>query len=145
MIFDLSNELESEQFKTRSDFLLKKKVRVELSEKKVLNPSDEEQRTLRQNRTVHMWFSVIADEIGYTNKNDCKRDVKRTILGMNPCVNKLTGEIGNEDYKTSEMSISELSYFMDKMKIWADQELGIYLPMWSDPGYNELINKYKNR
>jgi hypothetical protein len=43
------------------------------------------------------------------------------------------------------MSISELSSFMEKMKIWADQELGVYLPMWSDPGYEELVQMYKNR
>lgn len=145
MIFDLSNSLDAERYKTRSALLLKKKAKIELLEKKDRILSDEEQRTLRQNRTIHMWFSVISDEIGYTNKEDCKRDVKRVVLGLKPCQNRLTGEIVQEDYRTSEMTIQELSSFMEKMKIWAEIELGIYLPMFSDPGYDELVNKYKNK
>lgn len=46
------------------------------------------------------------------------------------------------DYKTSEMSTSELSSFMDKMKMWAQSELGCYLPYFGDPGYEEMVSEY---
>ena len=45
-------------------------------------------RTLDQNALFHLWVSVIADELGYTDKEACKRDVKRTILGQKEDVNR---------------------------------------------------------
>ena len=101
------------------------------------------QRTLDQNDLFHLWVKVVADEIGEPSFERCKRDIKRMILGMKEDVNRFTGEVIHVDYKTSEMSVSELSSFMDKMKIWAQTELGCYLPYWKDPGYEEMVSEYK--
>ena len=43
------------------------------------------------------------------------------------------------------MSASELSSFMDKMKIWAQSELGCYLPYFGDPGYEEMVAEYNGK
>ena len=43
------------------------------------------------------------------------------------------------------MSTSELSSFMDKMKIWAQSELGCYLPYFGDPGYEEMASEYNGK
>ena len=43
------------------------------------------------------------------------------------------------------MTVQELSSFMDRMKAWAATDLGIYLPYWKNPGYEEMIEMYKNR
>lgn len=102
-------------------------------------------RTLDQNALFHLWVSVIADDLGYTDKEACKRDVKRTILGMKDDVNRLTGEVIQVDYRTSDMTVPELASFMDKMKAWAQSDLGIYLPYYGDPGYDEMYKQYKNR
>lgn len=102
-------------------------------------------RTLDQNGLFHLWVKVLADETGEPSLKRCKRDIKRTILGMREDVNRFTGEVIQDDYRTSEMSVGELSSFMDKMKIWAQTELGCYLPYWKDPGYEEMVSEYKYR
>lgn len=139
MIYDLSRPLDQHSLCTRVRYLIAKGRTVELTEKRG------KRRTLDQNALFHLWVSVIADDLGYTDKEACKRDVKRTILGQKEDVNRLTGEVIQVDYKTSEMSTSELASFMDLMKAWAQTELGIYLPYWKDPGYEEMYQQYKNR
>lgn len=101
------------------------------------------QRTALQNNLVNKWFRVIADYQGCTFEKS-KHDVKEAILGQKTEVNSFTGEITKRDYATHEMSIKELSDFMDKFKIWAQTDLNVYLPYFGDPGYNELIEYYKN-
>ncbi|REC35378.1 NinB/YbcN family protein [Parabacteroides distasonis] len=49
-------------------------------------------RTLNQNALFHLWCQVISDHIGYASLEDCKRDVKRTLLGMREDTNRITGE-----------------------------------------------------
>ena len=102
-------------------------------------------RSLSQNALFHMWVQVIAGYAGYTSFDNCKRDIKRAILGTKEEVDRFTGEIQQVDYKTSEMSTSELSSFMDKMKIWAQSELGCYLPYFGDPGYEEMASEYNGK
>lgn len=143
MLYNSSSDFDAEKAKVYLGKLISKKATIEIIEKR--KPTDEDIRTGRQNNTVHMWFSVMADFIGYTSKDDCKRDIKRVILGQKEFANQLTGEIGFEDYETHTMSVGELSRFMDKFKIWAQQEHGCYLPYFGDPGYSEMIQEYKNR
>lgn len=95
-------------------------------------------RTLPQNALFHVWCQVIADYVGYTSVEKCKRDIKRKILGMKTTFNRLTGEEEKDDYHTSEMTVEEMSSFMDIVKAWADTELGCYLPYYGDPGYEEM-------
>lgn len=103
------------------------------------------QRTLNQNALFHLWIQVIADHAGYTSLEDCKRDVKRALLGMREDMNKITGETQMVDYQTSSMTTSELSSLMDKMKVWAQTDLGCYLPYFGDPGYEEMYQQYCRR
>lgn len=140
MIFHTLNAFEREKAKVYFNRLVAQKKDIEVKEKK--RP---DKRTLDQNNLFHLWVSVIADDLGYTDKDACKRDVKRTILGQKEDVNRLTGEVIQVDYRTSEMTVSELASFMDKMKAWAQTDLGIYLPYWKDPGYEEMYQIYKNR
>jgi len=113
-------------------------------EREKKNLAEEQQRTLRQNSTVHLWFSVFASEIGCTHE-ECKRDVKRKILGRKPVANVITGETDWEDYHTSEMSVAELSSFMERFKSWAQTDYGCYLPYYGDAGYEEMMCEYRNR
>lgn len=139
MLYKLQNPIDKQKAITRFKFLLDKGKVIELTEKK------DKPRTLPQNNLLHLWITVLADEFGYLEKEDCKRDIKRTILGMKENINKLTGEIDKIDYSTSAMTTEDLSTFMDKLKTWASTEHGIYLPYVGDPGYEEMINMYKNR
>lgn len=139
MIYDLSSPLDQRRICTRIRFLVKNGRTVELTER------TGKRRTNPQNALFHTWVSVIADHCGYTDKEACKRDVKRTLLGMREEVNQLTGEVIQVDYRTSRMTADELSALMDKMKAWAQTDLGIYLPYYGDPGYEELELEYRNR
>lgn len=135
MIFNTSNALERERARAYFEKLVKDGKRIEVKEKK-------RQRTVSQSSLFHLWIRVISDHVGYTDVESCKTDVKRTILGMKESVNKLTGEVQTVDYRTSDMTTKELSDFMDKLKTWALSDMGIYLPYFGDPGYEEMINQY---
>lgn len=128
--------------RTRLEYLIKRQSEADITEKRAERDA---KRTHRQNNLFHLWVSVIADETGYTDKESCKRDVKRTVLGTKEEVNRLTGEILQVDYRTSQMTTSELASFMDRMKAWAATDLGIYLPYPEEPGYEEMYRYYRNR
>jgi hypothetical protein len=117
--------------------LVKKGTTIEVIDRGKFNS-----RTNQQNRTLHLWLRVLADYFGYTSIEECKRDIKREILGTTESVNRITGEITQEVQPTSRMSTKELSLFLDKLKTWAMTEHGVYLPMYTDAGYNELIQTY---
>lgn len=59
MLYDLSNPLQAEQFKSRSALLVKNGKIVELTEKKPI-------RTDRQNRYLHVILGYFASEMGNT-------------------------------------------------------------------------------
>ena len=64
------------------------------------------------------------------------------LLGMREETNRITGETQKVDYQTSSMTTSELASLMDKMKTWAQTDLGCYLPYFGDPGYEEMYQQY---
>lgn len=101
---------------------------------------EKDARNLSQNALFHLWIKVLAHELGYISLNDVKRDVKREIIGTIEVVNKLTGEVGYEDYQTSKMTKREMADFMDKIKIWAQTEQNIYLPYIHEEGYEDMVN-----
>lgn len=136
MIYDLSREADVIKARVRFDYLVRNKKKVEIIERKA------KPRSLSQNALFHAWVKVVADHVGYTDLEDCKRDVKRHLLGTTEETNRLTGEVITCDYRTSRMDSKEMSSFMDRMKAWAATDLGIYLPYFGDPGYEEMINAY---
>ncbi len=144
MRYDPKSPLDVQRATVRFNKLINGKRPFELTEVKERNLSEEQMRTIRQNNTVHLWFSVFAEEIGCTF-DECKRDVKRKLLGRKPVINVITGETDWEDYKTSDMSVAELSSFMEKFKFWAQTDFGCYLPYYGDVGYEEMMREYRNR
>ena len=138
MVFNTRNAFDRERAITYFNKIIKSGEFIEVSMKR-------KQRTLNQNALFHLWIQVIADHAGYTSLEDCKRDVKRALLGMREDMNKITGETHMVDYQTSSMTTSELSSLMDKMKVWAQTDLGCYLPYFGDPGYEEMYQQYCRR
>jgi hypothetical protein len=135
MFYDFSKTFDVERAKAYLSKLIERKVKAELTEKRP-------PRTLDQNALFHVWIGVFADFAGYESRADCKRDVKRVILGQRECVNRLTGEVERTDYETHLMNTGEMSTLMDRFKAWAMTEQGCYLPYWKDPGYEEMIAEY---
>ena len=138
MVFNTRNVFDRERAITYFNKIIKSGEFIEVSMKR-------KQRTLNQNALFHLWIQVIADHAGYTSLEDCKRDVKRALLGMREDMSKITGETQMVDYQTSSMTTSELSSLMDKMKVWAQTDLGCYLPYFGDPGYAEMYQQYCRR
>lgn len=138
MVFNTRNAFDRERAITYFNKIIKSGEFIEVSMKR-------KRRTLNQNALFHLWIQVIADHAGYTSLEDCKRDVKRALLGMREDMNKITGETQMVDYQTSSMTTSELSSLMDKMKVWAQTDLGCYLPYFGDPGYEEMYQQYCRR
>lgn len=138
MVFNTRNAFDRERAITYFNKIIKSGEFIEISMKR-------KQRTLNQNALFHLWIQVIADHAGYTSLEDCKRDVKRALLGMREDTNRITGERQKVDYQTSAMTTSELSSLMDKMKVWAQTDLGCYLPYFGDPGYEEMYQQYCRR
>ncbi|MDR1335944.1 MAG: hypothetical protein LBK22_03830 [Tannerella sp.] len=135
MIFKLSNKFDAERAKAYLSKLIARGGTAELTEKRPV-------RNLDQNALFHVWIQVFADHAGYESRADCKRDVKRVILGQREYVNRLTGEIEKEDYETHLMDTKQMSGLMDRFKAWALSGHGCYLPYYGDIGYEEMMSEY---
>lgn len=138
MKFNLSNALDRAKFKLKVNSFYEKKSTVELTEKKT-------NRTLDQNSLFHLWIKVFADDVGYVSLTDCKADVKKHFLGMRESENKFTGVTEYRQIDTHTLSVGEMSAFMDKFKIWAQNEFSCYLPYFGDAGFEEMNDYYKNK
>jgi hypothetical protein len=138
MIFNLSNDFDRAKFKVRCNSLYNKGCTVELTEKK-------KNRTIDQNSLFHLWVKVFAEEVGYVSLSDCKADVKQQLLGKRESENKVTGLTEYRQIDTHTLSVDEMSNFLDKFKIWAQNDFGVYLPYIGDSGFEEMIDYYKNK
>ena len=136
MKYDFSKPFDIERCKAFLNKLIEKRAKVELTQKR-------EKRTLNQNSLFHAWIRVFQEHTGEPSFEDCKRDVKRVILGVREVVNKFTGEVQTDDYRTSQMDTRQLSDFMQKFKAWADTEFGCYLPTPDDIGFEDMIEQYE--
>ncbi|MDR1370119.1 MAG: recombination protein NinB [Dysgonamonadaceae bacterium] len=135
MFYDFSKTFDIERARAYLEKLIEKKKKTEITEKRP-------KRTLSQNDLFHVWVAVLADFAGYESREDCKRDIKRVILGQRECLNRLTGEVEKTDYETHLMDTKEMSNLMDRFKAWAMTEQGCYLPYKYELGYEDMIKEY---
>lgn len=126
MIYDLSNALHLESFKLRCNALVKKRVIVELTERKP-------RRTSQQNRYLYVIIGLLASELGETTEYVKEQYFKRLC---NPEIFIRTKEDqfrGNIEVvrSTSELDTAEMSTAIDRFRNWAATE-GYYLPSPED-------------
>lgn len=114
MKYDLSSKLDKMRAQTRFDQLLKLGKRIEL---KAYQPP----RSIKQNRYLHACIGLIAQETGYTLE-EAKTVLKRK--------HGLYYERNGEHFlkSTRELSIKEMTDFIDWMRHMASETLGIYVP-----------------
>lgn len=123
MILDLSNPLHIEQLRTRCEVLIKKGAIVDLTEKKAV-------RTLSQNKYLHLLLGFLALEMGCTREwvkeKYYKLHVNRDIF-LRETEDEHMGKVkflrSTADLTTEEMSVS-----IDRLRNWASEEAGTYLP-----------------
>lgn len=124
MIYDLSNELQAENFKYRCNLLFKKQCVVELSEKKP-------QRTLRQNSYLHAVLGFFGMQFGYKIsevkewyfKQECNSD-----LFVRSKIDKITGKSQQVLRSTADLTTEEMTIAIERFRDWASQVAGVYIP-----------------
>lgn len=124
MLYDLSNDLQAENFKSRCNMLFKKKSIVDLTEKKP-------QRTLRQNSYLHAALGYFGLQFGYKIdevkqwyfKEQCNPELfVRTINDV------ITGKERKILRSSSELNTEEMTIAIERFRNWASDEAGIYIP-----------------
>jgi hypothetical protein len=123
MIYDLKNNFNIENLRTRIEFLIKKQKVVELTEKKL-------QRSLQQNKYLHVILAYFGCQTGNTmeyvkqkyfkilvNPQTFIRDVDDKFLG------KIKVLRSSADLDTCEMTVC-----IERFRNWSAGEAGIYLP-----------------
>lgn len=124
MLYDLSNELQAENFKKRCNALFKKRCIVDLTEKKP-------QRTTRQNSYLHAALGYFGMQFGYKIdevkdwyfKEACNpelfiRRVKDTITGTERIVLRSSTELDTE----------QMTLAIERFRNWAADIAGVYIP-----------------
>jgi len=124
VLYDLSDEVDVQRFDTRVDFLKKKRGFVELLVVR-------EERTIKQNRYLHLLVSFFALEYGETLSYVKEELFKKTVnpdIFRSEYVNRSTGEVRTEWRSTANLDTREMAQAIDTFRNWAADEAGIYLP-----------------
>lgn len=140
MIYDLSNNIQREQAKTRFAHLLETKKKIDLT---VKHPK----KSISHNSYAHLLFSWFALEYGeemeYVKQEIFKKIVNPDIF-KTEYVNQITGEI-REDWKSfADIDSGETSLSIDRFRDYSSKEAGIYLPEPSDLAFLEEIERQVN-
>ena len=91
------------------------------------------QRTLNQNNLYWQWVTIIGNQLGYF------KDDMHELLKDDHMLPKIVIFGGEERQVRSikNLSTKEMSEYMDKVSLWANAEMGIFLPMPADKQLNE--------
>ena len=123
MIYDTSNPLDKANFMLRAKKLAESGKVIELTEKKP-------RRSLPQNKYLHVILAYFGAQTGNTLEWVKRQYYKKLVnpdLFIREKEDKYLGRIkvlrSSADLDTSEFSLS-----VERFRIWASQEAGIYLP-----------------
>lgn len=124
MKYDLTNLVDKQRFKDKSNKLFEEKAFVEL--RKILPV-----RTHQQNKYMHVLFAYFAIEYGetteYVKQVFFKQVVNKEIFKTEH-VNPVTGAVREEWRSTKVLDTGELTIAIDRFRDYASKEAGIYLP-----------------
>ncbi|MDR1089917.1 MAG: hypothetical protein LBL79_02485 [Prevotella sp.] len=140
MYFDLTTETGVKSLLTRVQFLIDKKKKVELTEKR-------EKRTLSQNSYLHLiisWFCVeTGNTLEFVKQEYFKRLCNPDIFLFerdDDYLGKVTIARSSRDIGTKQMTTA-----IDKFRNWSASEAGIYLPEANEDKFLEHIQEEMNR
>ena len=135
MTYNFNIEFDCISAQKRLDFLIAKKAKVEITEKK-------NKRTLDQNALLWLWLTCIENETG-TDKDDLHEYFKGKFLGFKQ--NVFNGESYDVRLTTKKLNTAEFTEYLNKINQFASTELGIYLPNPKDLGFESFYEAYINR
>ena len=123
MIFNLDNGYEAERFKAKAEELLRRGCAVELRR-------IHQQRTMAQNRYLHLILGYFASEFGLS-LDEVKVDYfKRTVnadIFKAKRVNRKGREVGYLR-STAELDTGEMTTAIERFRNWSASVAGLYLP-----------------
>ena len=134
MLFDLSNDLHSENFKKRCNMLYNKKCVVELTEKKP-------QRTIRQNSYLHAALGYFGLQFGYKIEEVKEWYFKETCnaeLFVRSVTDRITGKERKVLRSSSDLSTDEMTLAINRFRNWALDVAGVYIP---SPDEHRLVQQ----
>ncbi len=134
MLYDLSNELQKEQFKTRCNFLYKKGCIVELTEKKP-------KRSNKQNAYLHLILGYFGCETGNTLEYVKREYFKKFVNPGIFTIEKNDPYLGTVKIlrSSSDLDTEEMTTAIERFRNFASSEAGIYLPSPEDERMLQLI------
>lgn len=124
MLYDLSNELQAENFKARCNALYKKRCIVDLSEKK-------QRRTLSQNAYLHAILGYFGLQFGYTIEEVKTWYFKQTCnpeIFVREKQDDIMGGTRRVLRSSAELSIDEMTMAIERFRNWAADKAGVYIP-----------------
>ncbi len=126
-----------------SDFEFEKPVEINIKPFKG-------KRSLNQNALFHKWCEVLSKYLISRGRYDwdfekTKYNLKGTFLGWDEIeqVDMRTGErrVTYEPKHTSDQSVEDMFFFMEKVYFWVLNELGLALPIPDDSEFKSLQDK----
>jgi len=88
-------------------------------------------RTQRQNKLFWMWMTLIGDEVGHT-KDEMSEILQQAILGESSFPSKLDGADVKKHKRAKNLSIVEMTRFLEQVDIFAADTLSMQLPRPED-------------
>jgi hypothetical protein len=96
------------------------------------------QRSLDQNAYFHgVIIPIIDEETGNYNQAYTKQEMAKKFATTTVVLG--TGEEGELTQGTHEMNTKEMTEYIDKIRLWASEFLGCYIPLPDDPPDEILI------
>ncbi|RLD22925.1 MAG: hypothetical protein DRI71_06650 [Bacteroidetes bacterium] len=123
MLYDLNTPIGISQYQSRSKYLLEKKCKVDLTEKR-------SKKTINQNNYIHLIMAYFGTQIGF-NKREVEQLVKKLNHDMFHYEKK-----GLDLYRSlADLDTSEMSKVIDKFIKYAQDEVGVSIPDPTDAPY----------
>ncbi|MBD5223626.1 MAG: hypothetical protein HDS71_06210 [Bacteroidales bacterium] len=124
MLYDLSIELQAENFKKRCNMLFKKKCIVDLTEKKP-------QRTLRQNSYLYAILGYFGLQFGYKVeevKNWYFKETCNKELFVRTTRDIITGQERQILRSSADLDTEQMTLAIERFRDWAANVVGVYIP-----------------
>ena len=96
-------------------------------------------RTISQNKLYRLWVKLIADETGHT-ENELHAYFKAIFLEKQYKV--VFNEQVEIEASTTRLTTKEFTTFLDKIYLFASEELKMILPKPDDICFNEFYTNY---
>jgi hypothetical protein len=136
----LSNILDRERYKRRTAELYEKKAIVEVKEKT--------SRSTSQNRYLHLLLGYLAIETGNTLEYVKEQFYKKAAnpgLYLMTKDDKLLGEVAAWTRSSADLTKEEMTVSITRLRDWASQVAGIYLPSADEQGFLQMIELEMSR